>query len=539
MNSVQGLRNWLARSLQGRHVWVLLLLTLGYYATYFNYGLDLDDEGFLLANASSILEGQWPMADFFSYQPLSYFMLAAFMQMFGDNVYAERLLLVLLLLINVWLIYYSAGRILTPHWSWLPAAIYAFAPGPWYKVFFISHMLLALAAMLFFIAKPGIRRVFILGLTCGLAAVSRIHSGELILIVGCVLIAILAFRSDISVGTLRARSLWLIQHGMVFIMGAGMIVALTGMAYWMAGKLPSLLSNFRHYYDPVLITHFLVTLSGREATFSLPKLFQPHALEMWVYVVAMLTCGLNLLRYGSGLLRAHGRQPHSMTGFAVALFGLGSMGYTYFFVWNSRMLSSFAIVYINFFLLLSTTYHYVSAHEKYARFSKWVLAAGFLLIAIYLQSFIKVQNYSGAYTARMAGMVQMDHPRLRGIYVYPEQGETLRRLAELTSGARLGDFLIPMSEATTMGYLSGLPNPTYYRLFLSEFAPPGEEERAIAQFETLKVRYFVARRSQFLEGPRIGSDLEKYAPRIRAYLQENYKVMELGPGFVLLERRHS
>lgn len=527
----------LAQVVKDRPVWVLLLLALGYYASYFNYGIDLDDEGFLLANASSILEGQWPMSDFFSYQPLSYFILAAFLQLFGDTVFSERLLLVMLLLVNVWLIYFCSIRILSPRWAWLPSAIYAFAPGPWYKVFFISHMLVSLAATLYFIEKPGVRRAFILGLTCGLAFISRVHSGELIFVVCLFVIAAMAFWSHKgSAGFIRQTG-WLLRQGAGFVGGAGLVVFLTGTAYWLNGKLPSLLANIAHYYDPGSITRFLATLSGRGAVFGFGKLFQPHALEMWVYAIAMLVCLINLIRYGKRLLAREETPTRATTGLTIALFGIASMGYTFFFVWNSRMLSSFAIVYINFFMLLSAVYFHVSTGVRYARFGKPVLIIGFLFMAVYLQSFIKVQNYSGSITTRIDGMVQMDHPKLRGILVYPGQDETISRLSELTGGAAPGDHLIPMSEATTLGYLSGLSNPTYYRLFLSEFAPAGEEERAIAEFERLKIRYFVARRHQFLGGPMVGSDLESYAPAIRAYLIENYNITELGPGFVLLERK--
>ncbi len=537
MTIVQKMQGWLARAINGRHVLMLLLFSVGYYASYFNYGLDLDDEGFLLANASSILIGQWPMADFFSYQPLSYFVLAAVLQLFGDTVYSERLLLVVLLLVNIWLIYYVAIRILPLNWAWLPAAIYAFAPGPWYKVFFISHMLLSLAAVVYFIEKPNLRKVFVLGLTCGLALISRIHSGELILVISIIVIAVLAFKGQERPAGLFPQFVWLLRQTVAFLGGAGLVVFLMFVAYWMYGKLPSLLENISRYYDPTTITRFLTALSGRGAAFDFQKLFQPHAIEMWVYAIAMLVCILNLLRYGKALISSPSAQAPTMIGFAIALFGIGSMGYTYFFVWNSRMLSSFAIVYVNFFMLLSSTHLYVTSHGRYARFGKPILWVGFLLIAIYLHSFTKVQNYSGSITTRTKGMVQMEHARLHGIYVYPGQDETIRRLSELTSGANPGDNLIPMSEATTLGYLSGLPNQTYYRLFLSEFAPQGEEARAIEEFDRLKVRYFVARRHQFLDGPMIGSDLKRYAPKIRAYLIENYSVTELGPGFVLLERR--
>ncbi len=134
-------------------------------------------------------------------------------------------------------------------------------------------------------------------------------------------------------------------------------------------------------------------------------------------------------------------------------------------------------------------------------------------------------------------MVQVSHPKLAHIYVEPGQRDAINDLMRLTTGATDKDFLIPMSEATTFSYLSNLVNPTYYRLFVAEFAHAGEEDRAIQQFEQHKIRYFVARRSQFLGGPRIGSDLASYAPKIRAYLIDKYRVTPLGDGFVLLTRK--
>ena len=52
-----------------------------------------------------------------------------------------------------------------------------------------------------------------------------------------------------------------------------------------------------------------------------------------------------------------------------------------------------------------------------------------------------------------------------------------------------------------------------------------------------RIRYFVARRSQFLEDGNHSSNLDAYAPQIKAYLLEKYRVIPLGHNFVLLERK--
>ena len=522
-------------------IWLLLGVTLIYYLTYFNYGIDLDDEGFLLVNATDILHGLWPMADFFSYQPLSYFLLALFFKILGDGVFSERLLLLILLLINIRLIYYSASRLLPLSWALLPAAVYAFAPGPWYKVFFISHILISLAATLHFIERPTVWRAFLAGLTCGLALIGRVEAGVVITIIITVVLYLAAWRNVLSsVTTQRLTVTWLIKGSkfeLAFLAGALSLVALMVSAYWANGKLPSLVANVLYYYNYFDSVSYVNTNTGREDMFGISKLFTQHPMEMWVYAIAMTTCMASFTGFSWSLLKSKDSNTRALSGLSVAMFGIGSLGYTYFYVWNSRMLSSFAVVYINFFIVLSLLYYKLSSSPGTVKYARWAALVGALLVLVYLKSFIKVENYSGSYTTRAASMVQLSHPKLANIYVYPGQDKTINDLMNLTQDATDKDFLIPMSEATTLSYLSGLANPTYYRLFAPEFAHRGEKEKAIGQFDQYKIRYFVARRSQFLGGPRVGSDLQSYAPEIRAYLINKYQVTPLGDGFVLLTRK--
>src|ERR1700737_1260235 len=156
--------------------WLLLGIARPYSLTYFNYGIDLEDEGFLLLGATSILHGRWPMADFFSYQPLSYFFLAAVFKLFGNSVFTERFALMVLILVNVWMIAYCAAKLLPTAWAWMPGAVYAFAPAAWYKVFFITHLLFSLVAVLYRLERPGVARSLLLGFTAGLAAIGRVEA---------------------------------------------------------------------------------------------------------------------------------------------------------------------------------------------------------------------------------------------------------------------------------------------------------------------------------------------------------------------------
>lgn len=518
----------------GKHpLAALLVASLLYYLTYFNYGLDLDDEGFLLFNAASVLEGQWPLADFFSYAPLSYWLLALFFKLFGNGVFSERLLLLLLIFQNIALIYYCAGRILPRIWALLPAAIYACAPGPWYKVFFIWVVLVGLAATLHFAQRPGLWRAALMGVALGLAAITRTQAAGIMFPLMVFAIAAAYFPTK---GSRRGYWKGLLASGFGFALGGALIVGAALAAYVMAGKWPALMASWNHYFDYERNTSFVNSNLGILSQFSVPRLFTHPTLEQWVYAVALVMCiGATLLFSFRLFVERHGDRLPALAGWCVAAFGVASMGYTFFYVWNSRMLSSFAVVYINAIYWLHFAYTRFPGVER-DRWRRATLVGGAGLFGLYLSSFMVVQNYSGSITTRFSTMTATDHPLLEGVYVYAEQARIIRDLTNIT-GKDKAEYLIPMSESTTLGYLSGLRNPTYYRLFTAELAPPGEEEFAISTFERLRVKYFVARRSQFLPGGGPGSRLDLYAPTIQRYLIESFNIRPLGDGFVLLERK--
>ena len=522
----------------------LCVFALVYFLTFFNCGLDLDDEGFLLFNASSVLHGQWPMADYFSYQPLSYFLLALFFRLLGEGVLTERIMLMMLILTNVWLVFYCARRVIPLTRAWLPALMYAFAPGPWYKVFFIWHLLLSLAALIYFIGRPNALRAGLTGIVVGLAAVSRVEAAAVAVALTIPFLWVHAWATTVARGNADNEWEWLQPAGhwtLTFVTGLTAVVLAMGGAYWLGGKWPALVANVRHYYSYGDSVSYVNANLGITSSFSPIKLISQPSKEMWAYGLALGICALNVGFIGLQISRSQGRADTALLRrLAVALFGVGSLGYTYYYVWNSRMLSSFPIVYINCMLFLETLHRRIAGTRGAPGTAKMTVAIGLVIMAFFLSWFTRVQNYSGSYkTIVKNGMAQVDHPLLRGVYVYAEQAKSIGDLMRELRNARPGDGLVSMSEATTMSYLAMLPNPTYYRLFTAEFARPGEEDMAIETFDSLRVRYFVARRSQFFPGGGPGSNLAVYAPKIRQYLIDHYEISPLGDGFALLERKES
>jgi hypothetical protein len=519
----------------------LLFVCLPYYLRFFNYGIDLDDEGFLLANAASVLHGGWPIADYYSYPPLSYWILALAFRLFGEQVILERALLMCFLLVNVYLVFWIARRVLPLWWALLPAVLYAIAPGPWYKLFFIFHFLLVTAAALLLVERPDRTRGAILGVTLGLAFIGRVEAAAVgIPVAVAVLLGLALQRPDGQSRPRRGKRLVeLLGISTVCALFAAVPLAVTLAAYAVAGKLPLLFDNLEHYYNLVGSADYVNALSGREDRYSLLRTLRAPSRELIVYTSGLAAGALLCIQ---GLLRQYPRRADSGLWFrrgVVALSALGSMGYTYFYVWNSRMLSSFPLVYVAFAIVVFVLSGWMREHlglNAIARATATLLIASMCWMIHQLAK--GLDFYSGSYATIIKGaMVRVENPKLKNMWVYQFQAEAIRDLMRFTKGAVPSDYLVPMSESTTMGYLSGLRNPTYYRLFISEFAPRGEQQRAIETFERLKIRYFVARRSQFLPGgPQLGSDLSRYAPEIRRYLIAHYEIIPLGTGFVLLER---
>jgi len=286
-------------------------------------------------------------------------------------------------------------------------------------------------------------------------------------------------------------------------------------------------------------TNYVNALSGRATQYSFGETLLRPTREYAAYTFGLAACIVLCLRAVPFLWRREPTDSARLSWGVTGLFALASMSYTYFYVWNSRMLSSFPLVYIAIAMVAFWISGWLRAHIRRPMLGSAVALVMLLLVTRYVYKFAKaIDFYSGSYTTFIkGGMARVENPRLKGLLVYEFQAKDIETLMNLTAGATSGDYLVPMSEATTMGYLSGLRNPTYYRLFISEFAPSGEEDRAIRTFERLKIRFFVARRSQFTDEPGPGSDLKSYAPKIRRYLVDNYEVLRLGYGFVLLRRK--
>jgi len=516
-----------------------LMLFVGgllYYLTFFNYGIVLDDEGFLLMGASSITEGSWPIADFFSYPPLSYFLLAGFNQLFGEGVLTERIFLVSILLLNAQLLLYISKSALPALWAPLPVILYTLAPGPWYKVIFIASIIWVLASLLYYLRRPSSKRAALIGLLVGIALLLRHQAGIIALILGIGTLLSQAITNKIDRGTTgNKKKIW-ITFSIELILMLSTLVAILGtmaLAYIFVGKWEALISNIDLYYWQ---NHGREVMGkqGIISRFNPFSLFTRPQAEQWFYALGVVGAFTLFLIHLYKFFLSNTNQEKDQLRLIIAVTAIGTLTYTYLFVWNSRMLSSFAVVYIVWSIILSDI-HLKYLHSGSIRLSRWVPIAGIFTVSLFAIWFCRVHIYSGSLTVRFFPTTELDHPLMKGMHIYSRQQADITRMMELTAENKAAT-LIPMSEATTMSYLSGLNNPTFYRLFTTEFGAPGEPQAVLQAIENNCIDYFVARRKQFMAGGKTGSNLRVYAPEIRTHLIKSYSVTPLGERFVLLSR---
>ncbi|RDH83365.1 MAG: hypothetical protein DIZ78_15340 [endosymbiont of Escarpia spicata] len=515
-----------------------LMLFVGgllYYLTFFNYGIVLDDEGFFLMGASSITEGSWPIADFFSYPPLSYFLLAGFNQLFGEGVLTERILLVSILLLNAQLLLYISRSALPALWAPLPVILYTLAPGPWYKVIFIASIIWVLAGLLYYLKRPNSKRAALIGFLIGAAFISRHQAGIITLILGFGTLLSQAIGNELDRSTRNRREIWITFGKQLFSMLSLLIIILSlmALAYVIAGKWDALISNINLYYWQ---NHGREVMGkqGIISRFNPFSLFTRPQAEQWFYALGVAGAFTLFLTHLHKFFLSNTNRAKNQLRLVIAVTAIGTLAYTYLFVWNSRMLSSFAVIYIVWSIILSDI-HLKYIHSGNIRLSRWVPIAGIFTVSLFAIWFCRVHIYSGSLTVRFFPTTELDHPLMKGMHIYSRQQADITRMMELTAENKAAT-LIPMSEATTMSYLSGLNNPTFYRLFTTEFGAPGEPQTVLQEIENNCIDYFVARRKQFMAGGETGSNLRVYAPEIRTHLIKSYSVTPLGERFVLLSR---
>lgn len=181
----------------------IVLASWTYYLAYFNYGITMNDEGFLIENVMRVVGGAVPQRDFYGYPPLRYFYIAGWFEVLGSNWSVERIAFVFVRVLTPLLLFLIARRFVSLRVALIPAVMVALIAGPWEKTIDTFLPIFNLWLLLLYCERSSRLRLVMCGISAGIT---------------------LFFKQDLGLGTIVAETLFvaLFGNGRVVTRAAGL-----------------------------------------------------------------------------------------------------------------------------------------------------------------------------------------------------------------------------------------------------------------------------------------------------------------------------
>ena len=451
-----------------------------------DYGLMINDEGWILHPVQRMLDGEILYRDLFSfYAPMRYHLFALLFSLTEPSLLLIRSVWIALLLTSAAGLFLLARRLAPLPLAWIPAGIYLLAPGPWHKA---PYGLCSVAFFLILartLTRPRSLGFAGLGAVAGLTLLTRQDLGiaQLGLALGA---SALGGILDASEGAPLGERL---RRGLrrVWLVGCGFVATIAPLAVLYAehGALDNLV-------DMVFVRAFaqMGAHPSPFATLLAPGSFAmaPEGravgaillLPIVVYVAVAVTLARRLLRG-----RALG--PEFGLVAALVLYGVATLPQAYYPALLLRFLQSAPPFYLLSVWLLSRAALALAARGGAARrAAQWVppltAAAGAWLVWLVIRGlphFAPYDEYSGSLRAR-----RYDH-RIRvldeELYVDWPRAEEIRRVrAFFAEHTAPGEPIFAAPLFSLYYTLLDRPNPT--RLLAEIHAARGELDAAIEAF---------------------------------------------------------
>lgn len=138
------------------------------------YGISMNDDGWWLQAVLRMRDGEVLYRDVWVfYAPLFYHIVDWLFAITGPSMLAVRALLAVCIAASAAMTYLAARRFVPPVWAWIPAAVYALAPGPWHKAYYGTCTVAILLCVARALERPTLRRFAALGLVVGIVLSTR------------------------------------------------------------------------------------------------------------------------------------------------------------------------------------------------------------------------------------------------------------------------------------------------------------------------------------------------------------------------------
>lgn len=170
----------------------IFLATLAYLFSFYNYGLNLLDEGYLMMSSLRVLHGEVQYIDFQNnYGPGRFFFLAALFRLFGENFLVTRAAWAVLYAFAAVITYFIARRATRPSVAAVAAAMIVLTRCPWQKTFFVFLQVLCILVCFYYLKNKRTGRLVFCGITASAVMFFRQDLGVYAFIAFSVLLVLL------------------------------------------------------------------------------------------------------------------------------------------------------------------------------------------------------------------------------------------------------------------------------------------------------------------------------------------------------------
>jgi len=494
---------------------VLLLASLLYYRSYYNYGINLLDEGYLLDPVTRVMQGELPYRDFrHFYPPGSFYLFSACFNIFGTDIGVTRLFWAVLHSVAACFAYLIARRFVSPLYALAGAALFVIAPAPWHKSFFVCLPLVCLWVYLKYIDNRGYRWLTIAALTSAGAFLFR----QDVALYGCLVFVVMMSMSRDSAGgapkleVVKFMFLFVafVLPVLIFFYSRDALGAFTREVFLSGYKGTKAYDLSFPPFFPLFSADLTSTLKGK--LFYLPFLIYvlsaAYLIVMWG---ALKKDGLHikyacLLLYGClVLLQLKNRTdlPH---------------------LWQVLPL-----------VYLAAAVFFGRAFTKSARFS-W---SGPLLMAVLVLGVTSValqDPNSGSIAFKKGCDTLLDLPRAKVYLTKPRATELREAVGFIEANSGKGDYILALPNIPMLYFLADRKNPTFTELFMRGMTSDrADQERVIQDIEAKRVN-LVALNLRETDGFIKERQFKEHSPILYSYIMSHYAEAGRAGDIVMMKR---
>lgn len=513
--------------------------SLAYLLISYDYGLRIDDEGYLLAGVTRLLSGQIPYIDFpQNYSPGRYYLFAALFRLFGEDLLVIRIFWVVLIASSAALAFLLARRLVPRYTALIAAVLVTVVPAPVHKSFFIFIPLLNLYLAALYLEE----RVspFWLGCVSGVTILFRQDVGAVGMLVGLAAIFIDKMRSQYqsacNAGDKRRGRR---RHTPFFL-----------------GILCSLLPLFLYYgiHSGIgeLVSQLLFAglkankgkpLPYPNAIFLIRHIFTRPSLYFLIVFYAPLV--LYALSLGLIIKKIAGKNVPTATSLHAMILLTGLLIFPQVLIRSdfshiSQVLPPFYLL-ITYWITHSANFAGNKSAGAATRLLSATLSTFLIAVVLYVAAFniFLFQNQRSPFFTRFSrehDYRTLDIPRARVLLPHNMCEILSSVVRHVTIHTCAGDYLIAMPYAPIFNFLTDRPNPTRYDIFLpGEMDGSEEQQHEITRsMENPRLKYVIMD-----DQPQSGIDaqqIEQTIPEVYKYIAEHF-VLEKEIGSYRILRR--